>query len=265
MVLRVAGVLVPVLVLGACASGGRPVPPPSLGAPASSPSPSAPSLDAPGPAPSPTRDPADVVSAARDATQRAGSVVVTRTAQDGEDWTHEDIEVAFTVPPSARVLHVGDDIWTLNVVDGVGHLKDQSERKSTNRWTRLDDTETAARLRGLSPEGLLGVLGAATSVAAPTEETVREVPSTCHAFVLDPVEALTLAETDIGAEPGDTPSPSPTPTGAATARLCADGQERPVELVVTLGGQVTTSVFSQWGFAIEALPPPEHLVDQPGG
>ena len=64
----------------------------------------------------PTRDPTAVVDAARDAMQQGASVVVTRTTQDDDDWTHEDIEVSFARPPSARVLHVGDDIWTLEVV-----------------------------------------------------------------------------------------------------------------------------------------------------
>ena len=258
-VLRVAGLMAPVLLLGSCASGGRPVPPPSLGATVSATSSSEPSLAAPRPAPSPTLDPADVVSSARDATQDGGSVAVTRTTQDGDDWTHEEIEVAFTTPPSARVLHVGDEIWTLDVVDGVGYLKDQSERKSMNRWSRLDDTETATYVEDLTPEGLLSVLDAATSVSPPTQEGVRDVPATCHAFVLDPTQALATQP------PTDTGAPTTATAVTAVARLCADGGGRPVELVVTIGERVTTTVFSQWGFALEALPPPENLVDQPAG
>lgn len=269
-VLRGAGLLVPLLVLGACAGGGRPVPPPVLGpTSSSSSSPSEQSLDAPRPAPSPTLDPADVATSARDATQAGGSVVVTRTTQEGEDWTQEDIEVAFTASPSARVLHVGEEIWTLDVVDGAGYLKDQGERKSTNRWTRLSDTDTAAYLEDLTPAGLLGVLDAATSVTPPTDESVRDVPATCHAFVLDPGRARAEGEVDTGtrtatATAGPTASPT-TATAAAGARLCADSAGRPVELVVTIGERVTTSVFSQWGIAIEALPPPENLVDEPEG
>lgn len=265
-VLRTAALLAPALLLGACAGGGRPVPPPSLGATSPSSS-SEPSLAAPRPAVSPTLDPADVVAAARDATQSGASVVVARTTQDGGEWTQEEIEVAFTAPPSARVLHVGEEIWTLDVVDGVGYLKDQSERKSVNRWSRLSDADTAAYVEDLTPDGLLEVLAAATSVAPPSQESVREVPATCHAFVLDPVRALATDEADQTGETDAGPPSAPAAPTATTAgaRLCADSAGRPVELVVTIGARVTTSVFSQWGFAIEALPPPANLVDEPEG
>jgi hypothetical protein len=245
VVARTAGLLAPVLLLAACTDGGGAGP--------------SPSGDGPGASASPTRDPAAVVSAARDAAAAGGSVVVTRTTQDGDEWTHEDIEVAFTAPPSARVLHVGDDIWTLDVVEGVGYLKDQGERKSTNRWSRLSEVDTAAYLTEVTPEGLLGALEAATSVARPTEETVRDVPATCHAFVLDAARALAREEVD---EEGSTDTAAP---ATASARLCLDSGERPVESVVTVGERVTTSVFSQWGLAIEAMPPPANLVDEPAG
>ncbi|MFW5469970.1 hypothetical protein ACOCJ4_07990 [Knoellia sp. CPCC 206435] len=218
-----------------------------------------PSGDGPRPSASPTRDPAAVVTSAREAAAAARSVVVTRMTQDGDDWTHEDIEVDFTAPPSARVLHVGDDIWTLDLVEGVGYLKDQGDRKSTNRWSRLSEADTAAYLRDVSPEGLLGALDAATSVARPTEATVRDVPATCHAFVLDAARALAAEQADEEGSPGTAP-----PT-TASARLCLDGGGRPVESVVTIGDRVTTSVFSQWGFAVEAMPPPANLVDEPSG
>lgn len=257
VVARMTGLLAPVLVLGGCASGGGPAPAASLGTSASSPAPSGRTLD--DPRASSTLDPAGVVAAARDATQRAASVVATRTTRDGDDWIHEDIEVAFTVPPSARVLHVGEDIWTLDVVEGVGYLKDQSDQKSTIRWSRLSEVDTAAHLGHVTPAGLLGVLDAATSVAPPTRETVRGVPATCHAFVLDPATALVADRAD---EEGST---STAPRTQATARLCVDSGSRPVESVVTIDDRVTTTVFSQWGFALEAMPPPASLVDEPGG
>lgn len=246
VVARVAGLLAVALALGGCTDGGE-------GAPT-------PTGDGTRASASPTRDPAAVVSAAVDATTAAKSVVVGRTTRDGDDWLQEEIEVSFAAPPSARVLHVGEDIWTLDVVDGVGYLKDQSERKSTNRWRRLSDTDTAAYLQELTPQSLLVALDAATSVAEPAEETVREVPSTCHAFVLDPAKAVAsdADEPDAGATTG-TSAPA-----SASARLCVDNGSRPVELVVTVGERVTTSVFSQWGLALEAQPPPAHLVDDSG-
>ena len=246
MLLRVAGLLAITLALGGCTDDGGSDPVPSGEATRAN--------------ASPTRDPATVVSAAREASAEAGSVVVARTTQDGQDWTHEDIEVAFTDPASARVLHVGDDIWTLDVVDGTGYLKDQDERKSTNRWSRLTGADTAAYLRGLTAEGLLGALGTATSVAAPTEETVRDVPATCHAFALDPTRAAALV-----VEAADGEAEATTAPATASARLCVDSETRPIENVVTVGETVTTSVFSQWGFAIEAMPPPAGLVDEPRG
>ena len=244
VVARTAGLMAPLLLLAACTDGGGAGP--------------SPSGDGPRPSASSTRDPAAVVTTAREAAAAARSVVVTRTTQDGDDWTHEDIEVDFAAPPSARVLHVGEDIWTLDVVEGVGYLKDQGDRKSTNRWSRLSEVDTAAYLRDVTPAGLLRALEAATSVARPTEETVRDVPATCHAFVLDAAGALAAEGPD---EEGSTVT---APPATANARLCLDSGERPVESVVTIGDRVTTTVYSQWGFAIEAMPPPADLVDEPG-
>ena len=249
VVLRVAGLLAPVLlapVLAGCASGGAPVPPPVLGtsgaSPSSSPSPSERTLDAPKPA---APDPADVVSAVRDAAQRAGSVVVTRTTQDGDDWTHEEVEVAFASPPSARVLHVGEDIWTLSVVTGEGYLKDQTTRKSTSRWTRLSAAETTERLEDVTLDGLLGVLDHASTITRTEKATLGARPVTCHSLVLSP-------HSDADADTDPVPQ---------SARICVDADRRPVELVVTADDEVTTSRFTGWGSAVEALPPPPGLVD----
>lgn len=246
VLMPLAGLLAVTLALGGCTDDGGSEP--------------VPSGEATRAGPSPTRDPAAVVAAAREAMGEAGSVVVARTAQDGDDWTQEDIEVAFTNPASARVLHVGEDIWTLDVVDGTGYLKDQDERKSTNRWSRLSTTDTAAYLRVLTAEGLLRELGTATSVDVPTEETVRDVPATCHLFALDPARAAAVV-----AEQADEDAEATTAPALANARLCVDSEKRPIETVVTVGARVTTSVFSQWGFAIEAMPPPASLVDEPSG
>ena len=159
--------------------------------------------------------PADTSGPIKAAAKAAGSVVVTRTLTEADgDVTQEEIETAFTSPPSARVLHVGEEIWTLDVVEGVGYLKDQSERKSNNRWEKLGERETAERLEGATLDGLLGVLDAATSVSKASTADVRGVEATCHTFGLPATQGP-----------------------KATARVCADDEERPVELVVTVGGR----------------------------
>lgn len=191
----------------------------------------------------PTQDreavPTDTTAPIRAAAKAAGSVVVTRTLKEADgDVTHEEIETAFTAPPSARLLHVGNEIWTLDVVDGVGYVKDQSEKKSANRWTKLSERDTAERLEGATLDGLLGVLDAATSISKASTATVRAVKATCHTLGLDASQ---------GAD--------------ASARVCVDSKRLPIELVVTSGGDVTTSVFTSWGSKIMAMAPPEHLVD----
>lgn len=196
----------------------------------------------------PEAKPSDTTGPIKDAALAAGSVVVTRTtteARNGKDAdvTHEEIEVEFTEPPSGRVLHVGEEIWTLNVVDGVGYLKDQSEKKSTNRWQKLDAAETSERFEDATLDGLLGVLDSATKVAKSEAANVRGAEATCHALTLGP-------------SPGASAGPLP-----QSARVCVDADRRPVELVVTADDDVTTSVFSSWGVAIEAMPPPANLVD----
>ncbi|MFC7489094.1 MULTISPECIES: hypothetical protein [unclassified Knoellia] len=185
-------------------------------------------------------DPTDTTGPIKAAAKAAGSVVVTRTLTEADgDVTQEEIETAFTTPPSARVLHVGEEIWTLDVVEGVGWVKDQSEKKSNNRWKQLGERETAQRLEGATLDGLLGVLDAATSVSKASTASVRGVEATCHTFGLDANQG-----TD------------------ATAKVCADDKQRPVEVVVRSGGDTTTSVFMSWGSKITAMAPPEHLVDQ---
>lgn len=184
--------------------------------------------------------PTDTSGPIKAAAKAAGSVVVTRTLTEADgDVTQEEIETAFTTPPSARVLHVGEEIWTLDVVEGVGYVKDQSEEKSNNRWERLGERATAERLEGATLDGLLGVLDAATSVSKASAASVRGVETTCHTFGLDASQ---------GAD--------------ATAKVCADDEKRPVEVVVSSGGDTTTSVFMSWGSDITAMAPPEHLVDQ---
>ncbi|WP_156971218.1 hypothetical protein [Knoellia sinensis] len=184
--------------------------------------------------------PSDITGPIKAAAQSAGSVVVNRTevsgSDDGGEPTHEEIETSFAEPVSARVLHVGDEIWTLDVVDGVGYLKDQSERKSNNRWEKLDAAATADRLEHGTLAGLLGVLDGATALPETATASVRGVDATCHTFPLSG-----------GAD--------------ATARVCVDNQQRPVELVETNGDQTNTSVFTNWGVAIDAIAPPAHLVD----
>lgn len=193
--------------------------------------------------------PSDTTGPIKDAALAAGSVVVTRTttpagaAADPDDTTHEEIEVEFTEPLSGRVLHVGEAIWTLDVVDGVGYLKDQSEKKSTNRWTKLTAAGTQERLEGATLDGLLGVLDSATKISTTEKATVRGIEATCHAITLGPPKA---------AKPGPVPQ---------SARICVDADRRPVELVVTADTAVSTSVFTDWGVAIEAMPPPANLVD----
>jgi hypothetical protein len=190
--------------------------------------------------------PSDTTQPIKDAALAAGSVVVTRTVRSGKDITHEEIEVELTEPMSGRVLHVGEEIWTLDVVDGVGYLKDQTERKSTTRWTKLSGAETTQRLEDVTIDGLLGVLDTASKVTGTEKATVAGAPATCH--------TLTLA-------PGSGTDAGPVPQ---SARVCVDADRRPVELVVTADGAVTTSLFTGWGGAIEAMPPPPNLVDGQG-
>lgn len=190
--------------------------------------------------PEPTKPvtPADVIAPVTAAAQAAKSVVVTRTEQgaDGKDVTQEEIETSFAEPVSARVLHVGEEIWTLNVVDGEGFLKDQTEQKSTNRWARLDKAETAERLEHATLTGLLAVLEGATSVTETATGKVRGVDATCHTF--------SLAD-----------------GSSETARLCVDPQKRPIELIAGDGDVTTTSVFTGWGTPVDAIAPPASLVD----
>lgn len=192
--------------------------------------------------------PSDTTAPIKDAALAAGSVIVRRTATVGgagrdADITHEEIEVEFTEPPSGRVLHVGEEIWTLNVVEGVGYFKDQSKKKSTNRWQRLTAAQTSARLEDATIDGLLGVLDSVAKIAKTETATLRGGDATCHTLVLAPPKV---------AEPGPAPQ---------SARICVDEDRRPVELVVTADDDVTTSVFSGWGVAVEAMPPPASLVD----
>ncbi|GAA4124468.1 hypothetical protein GCM10022415_30540 [Knoellia locipacati] len=191
--------------------------------------------------------PSDTTAPIKDAALAAGSVVVTRTTtsgSDADDTTHEEIEVELTEPPSGRVLHVGEEIWTLDVVDGVGYLKDQTARKSNNRWTRLSAAETTERLEDVTLDGLLGHLDNATKVTKTEKATVAAQAATCHTLALGP---------DPDADAGDGPPPQ-------SARICVDGDRRPLELVVTAGDEVTTSVFTGWGSAVEAIAPPPNLV-----
>lgn len=188
--------------------------------------------------------PSDTTAPIKDAALAAGSVVVTRTTRADQDGiTHEEIEVELTEPMSGRVLHVGEEIWTLDVVGGVGYLKDQTDRKSTHRWKKLTGAETTKRLEDVTLDGLLGVLDDASKVTRTEKATVAGGPATCH--------TLTLA-------PPATAAEGPVPQ---TARICVDADRRPVELVVTADGEVTTSLFSGWGVAVEAIPPPPNLVD----
>ena len=80
---------------------------------------------------------------------------------------------------------------------------------------------------------------------------------------LDPATAPALV-TDAG-PPGEEEAPGVATTDSAAARLCVDSGGRPVEAVVTVGGRVVTSVFSQWGLALEAMPPPDGLLDRQDG
>lgn len=190
--------------------------------------------------------PADTTGPIKDAALAAGSVAVTRTVRPGdadERITQEEIEVELTEPLSGRVLHVGEEIWTLDVVGGVGYLKDQSEKKSTNRWTKLSGAETTERLTDVTLDGLLGVLDDAAKITKTEKATVAGGPATCHSMTLGP-----------GADAQDGPVPQ-------SARICVDGDRRPLELVVTADDEVTTSTFSSWGLAVEALAPPPALVD----
>ena len=195
--------------------------------------------------------PSDTTGPIKDAALAAGSVVVTRTTTSGsdpDDTTHEEIEVELTEPPSGRVLHVGEDIWSLNVVDGVGYLKDQTTRKSNNRWTRLSAAETTERLEDVTLDGLLGDLDNATEVTKTEKATVVAQAATCHLLTLGP-------DSDADADASDGPAPQ-------SARICVDGDRRPLELVVTAGDEVTTSVFTGWGSSVEAIAPPPNLVEQ---
>lgn len=190
--------------------------------------------------------PSDTTGPIKDAALAAGSVTVTRTSSAGgadAAVTHEEIEVELTEPLSGRILHVGDEIWTLTVVDGVGYLKDQSEKKSTNRWTKLTDTEMQKRVATATLDGLLGILDTAAKVEKTESATIRGATATCHALTLGPAR-------------GTAAGPAP-----QTARICVDGDNRPVELVVTADDVVATSVFTGWGAAVEAMPPPPNLVD----
>ena len=190
--------------------------------------------------------PSDTTAPIKDAALAAGSVLVSRTTRTGEGdegVTQEEIEVELTEPLSGRVLHVGEEIWTLDVVGGVGYLKDQSEKKSTNRWTKLSGAETTERLTDVTLDGLLGVLDDAAKITKTEKATVAGGPATCHSMTLGP-----------GADAGDGPVPQ-------SARICVDADRRPLELVVTADGEVTTSTFSGWGVAIEAMAPPPNLVD----
>lgn len=192
--------------------------------------------------------PSDTTGPIKDAALAAGSVVVTRTTTSGTTGggtTHEEIEVELTEPMSGRVLHVGEDIWTLDVVAGVGYLKDQSVRKSTNRWSRLSAAETKERLEDVTLDGLLGVLDDASRVTKTEKATVDAQAATCHTLTLAP---------KAGTQPADGPAPT-------SARVCVDGDRRPLELVVTADDSVTTSTFTGWGTAIEAIEPPPNLVD----
>jgi hypothetical protein len=193
--------------------------------------------------------PSDTTAPIKDAALAAGSVVVTRTTTSGsdqDDTTQEEIEVELTEPPSGRVLHVGEKIWTLNVVDGVGYLKGQTTRKSNHRWTRLSAAQTTERLEDVTLDGLLGDLDNATKVTRSEKATVAAQSATCHTLALGP---------DADADAGDGPAPQ-------SARICVDGDRRPLELVVTAGDEVTTSVFTGWGSAVEAIAPPPNLVGQ---
>lgn len=192
--------------------------------------------------------PADTTGPIKDAALAAGSVAVTRTVRPGaadERITQEEIEVELTEPPSGRVLHVGEEIWTLDVVEGVGYLKDQSERKSTNRWQRLSAAETTERLEDVTLDGLLGVIDRASTITRTEKATVAGTAATCHSLTLGPAAAT-------GTVDGPVPQ---------SARICVDGDRRPLELVVTADDEVTTSTFSSWGLAVEALAPPPALVD----
>ena len=192
--------------------------------------------------------PSDTTGPIKDAALAAGSVVVSRTTTSGtdpDDTTHEEIEVELTEPPSGRVLHVGEEIWTLDIVDGVGYLKDQTTRKSTNRWTRLSAAETTERLEGVRLDGLLGVLDHVSRITRTERATVGGKPSTCHSLELAP---------DPDADADEDPVPQ-------SARICVDTDRRPVELVVTSDDAVTTSSYTAWGVAVEALAPPPALVD----
>ncbi|MFW5471751.1 hypothetical protein ACOCJ5_00425 [Knoellia sp. CPCC 206450] len=192
--------------------------------------------------------PADTTGPIKDAALAAGSVAVTRTVRPGDadhGITQEEIEVELTEPPSGRVLHVGEEIWTLAVVDGVGYLKDQSERKSTNRWQRLSAAQTTERLQDVTLDGLLGVVDRASRITKTEKATVAGTPATCHSLTLSPGATA-------GADDGPVPQ---------SARICVDGDRRPLELVVTAGDEVTTSTFTSWGLAVEALAPPPALVD----
>jgi len=192
--------------------------------------------------------PADTTGPIKDAALAAGSVAVTRTVRPGDaddPITQEEIEVELTEPPSGRVLHVGEEIWTLDVVGGVGYLKDQSERKSTNRWQRLSAAETTERLEDVTVDGLLGVIDRASKITGTEKATVAGTPATCHSLTLAPGAT---------ADADDGPVPQ-------SARICVDGDRRPLELVVTADDEVTTSTFTSWGLAVEALAPPPALVD----
>ncbi|GGB69114.1 hypothetical protein N798_02875 [Knoellia flava TL1] len=192
--------------------------------------------------------PADTTGPIKDAALAAGSVAVTRTVRPGDAGdriTQEEIEVELTEPPSGRVLHVGEEIWTLDVVDGIGYLKDQSERKSANRWQRLSAAETTERLEDVTLDGLLGVIDWASRITKTEKATVAGTAATCHSLTLGP-----------GATAGDGDGPTP-----QSARICVDGDRRPLELVVTADDEVTTSTFTSWGLAVEALAPPPALVD----
>ncbi|WP_404382094.1 hypothetical protein LL946_15160 [Knoellia locipacati] len=190
--------------------------------------------------------PSDTTGPIKDAALAAGSVIVSRTTRSGGaegGITQEEIEVELTEPMSGRVLHVGEEIWTLDIVAGVGYLKDQTEKKSTNRWTRLSGAETTKRLEDVTLDGLLGVLDDASAITKTEPATVGGVAATCHSLTLRP---------DPDVDEGPVPQ---------SARVCVDGDRRPVELLVIADADVTTSVFTQWGVAVEAMAPPPNLVD----